>query len=625
MTSNAVQRPQTSGALRVAAALARLRCSAFSTMSRHRLDRRALHPGPRRSQRDPRDFHHGLLAFRHAIVVCVLLSWLGCTSSRKPSSQAKGPQGPSLKQANDQRFKELLESLVSPDEFLSRPRPQRNYDVLLAKMPTLELDEAESLDSPPELTPIDELADLNLFTIEVDPHLKELISGDLLQTRYDIPVVLNNQVLRFLNHYQTRWRDIMERGLKRAGRYVDLFREIFKREGLPQDLVYVPHTESLFNPRAYSRARAKGIWQFIKWTGRKQGLRQDWWIDERSDIVKSTEAAARYLKELHEQFGDWYLALAAYNVGPARIQRNLNRYGSIDYWDMVKRRLLPRETRNYVPSILATVIIYRNPERYGFHAEADPRIQFETLSLDYQVDLGVVSESIGVPLAELENLNPELTYGVTPKDYSEYRLKVPPGKAELLKSRLATLPEEERLQLQHHRVRRGETLSVIASRYGVPLRAIAQTNRLRNIHRIKEGQDLIIPIGARAAIQRYYRRRGSRQRPRILTPTYVVRRGDTLGRIARFYGVTVEKLQKWNNLEPGTIIYPGQKLTARDSSVTHSGTNHLVRKGDSLGKIARRYGVTVKQLQRWNNLKPGTFIYPGQEVKILAAAPETNN
>ena len=560
----------------------------------------------------------------------MLLSSLGCASSRKPSPQAKEPQEGSLKQANDQHSKELWESLVSPtDEFLSGPFLQRNYDILLTALPTLEIvkpaDEAESPDYPPESTPLDELADLNLFTIQVDPHLKELISEDLLETRYDIPVVLNSRVLRFLNHYQNRWRDIMERGLKRSGKYVDLFREIFKREGLPQDLVYVPHTESLFNPRAYSRARAKGIWQFIRLTGRKQGLKQDWWIDERSDIVKSTEAAARFLKELHEQFGDWYLALAAYNVGPGRIQRILNRYGPIDYWAMVKRRLLPRETRNYVPSILAALIIYRNPERYGFHTEPDPRIQFETLSLDYQVDLGVVSESIGVPLAELEDLNPELTYGVTPKDYSEYRLKVPPGKAELLKSRLATLPEEKRLQLQHHRVRRGETLSVIAGRYGVPLRAIAHTNSIRNIHRIREGQDLIIPIGARSAINRYVSRRGSGQRPRSLKPTYVVRRGDSLGRIARRYGVTVKQLERWNNLKPGAIIYPGQKLAARNASVTHSGTNHMVRKGDSLGKIARRYGVTVKQLQTWNNLKPGVFIYPGQEVRILLAATEAGN
>lgn len=402
-----------------------------------------------------------------------------------------------------------------------------------------------------EIAPLDELAELNLFTMEVDPHLRELVSGDLLQSRYEIPVVLNDSVLRFLNYYQSRGRHIMERGLKRSGRYLQLFREIFRREDLPLDLVYMAHVESLFNPRAYSRARAKGLWQFVKWTGAQKGLRQDWWIDERSDILRSTEAAARYLKELYASFGDWHLVLAAYNVGPGRIERILNRYGPISYWTMAGRRLLPRETINHVPSVLAALIIFRHPERYGFQVECDPEVAFETVPVAYQVDLRVVSELAGVPLEELKELNPELLRGVTPQGYPEYVLKVPLGKAEILQRQLAAWPPEKRLVLQHHRVKSGETLSLIAKKYSVPVRVIAQANQVRNIHRLSLGQDLVIPISGWVA---------PLQETPALPGSHVVRRGDSLEKIAGLYGVTVRDLLAWNHLKPGALIYPGQKI-----------------------------------------------------------------
>ena len=545
---------------------------------------------------------------------------LSCASNRGLSSKVKPEANRSAAQDREKQFRELLENLRSPESPPLRSTSNLLKHFSTRKPPPL-VYPAENEVPAQESTPLEELADLNLFSIEVDAHLKERISEDLLQTRYDIPVVLNDRVLRFLNHYQTRWRHVTTRGLQRSGKYLNLFRQIFEKEGVPQDLVYLAHTESLFNPHAYSRARAKGIWQFIKWTGRKQGLRQDWWIDERSDIVKSTEAAARYLKELYGLFQDWHLALAAYNAGPGRIQRIMRRYRVTDYWSMVKRRLLPRETRNYVPSILASLIIYRNPERYGFQVEPDPEIKFETLSVDYQVDLGVVSESIGVPLTQLAELNPELTRGVTPREYPEYALKVPPGKSALLKRCLANLPPEKRLTLQHHRVKKGETLSVIAAKYSVPIRAIAQINRIRNIHRIRMGQDLIIPvsgrISTRLAMMKSYPWRRAQKSVQSLSGNYVVRRGDSLGKIARHYGVTVKQLRKWNNLKPGAYIHPGQKLIARGSS-----DGYVVRRGDSLGKIARHHGVTVKQLRKWNNLKPGAYIHPGQTVRILAEASD---
>ena len=234
-----------------------------------------------------------------------------------------------------------------------------------------------------------------------------------------------------------------------------MFREVFRREGVPLDLVYVAHIESLFRPRALSRARAKGLWQFIPGTGRLYGLRQDWWIDERSDILKSTVAAARFLKHLYGEFGDWYLALAGYNCGPRRIERILRRYGPIDYWEMVRRRLLPRETRNYVPSYLASTIIFKNPTRYGFQVEPDPELKFELVPLKEQVDLETMAELIEVPARLLDDLNPELRRRVTPFELPGYRMKVPLGTGDLAQKKLAQLPPEKRIKLLHHRGAQG--------------------------------------------------------------------------------------------------------------------------------------------------------------------------
>ena len=459
-------------------------------------------------------------------------------------------------------FRQSLESLKnSPFDFFLHPDMEKAYFDLLAEIQELEM---QTLIDPSEMqlpsrneTPLEEIAELNLFTIEVDPSLERLVSQDLRETRFDIPVVLNQAVVRFLNYYRTRGRKSMEEGLRRSGKYMSIFQEIFRKEEVPLDLLYMAHVESLFKPRAYSRMRAKGIWQFIAGTGKAYGLRQDWWIDERSSITKSTEAAARYLKKLHAQFQDWNLAMASYNVGERRIERILRRYGSIDYWTMVKRRMLPRETRNFVPSILASILIYRHPERYGFYVQPEDPMEFDSVALGEQVDLTVAAEEIEVPLETLLELNPELRRGVTPFDYPEYQLKVPLGKGELLKARLASLPPEKRIRFRHHKVRLGETLSVIAEKYSSSIQAIAQVNRIRNIHRVRERQDLIIPLSGSSLS--YSASRQTRVN-RDLPANYIVRRGDSLARIARLYSVNVRNLLVWNNLRAEQIIYPGQRI-----------------------------------------------------------------
>ena len=410
-------------------------------------------------------------------------------------------------------------------------------------------------------SPLDVIANVNLYEIEIDPGLESLVSEDLRKTQYDFPIVVNKQVLKFLDYYQGQGRKATEEALSRSGRYIGLFKKIFSEQKTPLDLIYMANVESLFKPSAYSRARARGIWQFMKGTGRLYGWESGWWLDERLDFEKATESAARHLKDLNEEFGDWYLALAAYNVGPGRVRRALRRYGDLDYWTMTRRRMLPRETRNFVPSILASILIYRNPEHYGFHVEPEAPLQYERVKLDYQVDLDVIAESIGVGFDEMRNLNPELIRGVTPFETKDYRLKVPEGKSRTLLTKLAELPPDKRLRLKHHKVKQGETLSVIAFRYGSSIRAIAEVNHIRNIHRLSLGQDLIIPMSDWKATVSRGRGKGDPSVGR-----HTVSRGDSLYEIARYYGISLQDLFRWNNLQPGDYIHPGQKIHLKPNS-----------------------------------------------------------
>ena len=529
-------------------------------------------------------------------------------------------------------FQQALDTLKhSGFEFFLNPHLESAYYDLLGGIQELEL---QAWVNPAEIQPLslvsphfEEIDDLNLFAIQVDPHLRELAGQDLLNTRFDIPVVLNDDVLRLLNFYQNRGRKIMEEGLKRSGMYVPLFREIFREEGVPLDLVYMAHVESHFKPNAYSRAKARGLWQFMLGTGKMYGLRQDWWIDERSDIVKSTHAAAQHLRDLYERFGDWHLAMAAYNVGSRRIDRVHRRYGkTLDYWAMVKRRMLPRETRSFVPSILAAVIIFRNPERYGFWVEPDPPLQFETIDLNEQVDLRVVAEEIDVQVADLFALNPELRRGITPFHDDDYKLKVPLGKADLLEKRLANLPKDRKVQVRHHKVKRGETLGLIAQRYRSSVTAIAQVNRIRNVHRLREGQDLLIPLagGYSAASSARSVKPTSQQLP----ATHKVRRGETLGLIAQRYRSSVTAIAQANQIQDVHRLREGQDLlipsaggnsTARSVEPTSQQlpATHIVRRGDSLSRIAVRYRVSIRDLLLWNNLEVDQIIHPGQRIRIL--------
>jgi membrane-bound lytic murein transglycosylase D len=452
---------------------------------------------------------------------------------------------------------------------------------------------------------------------------------------FDLPVEINDRVVAFIDAFSGPRKRLFEPGMIRSGRYVPMIRQIFREEGIPQDLCYMAHIESAFKPNAYSRARAKGLFQFIASTGRNYDLRADWWVDMRSDPELSARAAARYLKVLHGIYGDWYLALAEYNGGP-RVRRAWRRSGrKADFWDLARGRSLRIETRNYVPQILAAIVLHKSPEKYGLTTKRDKPMVYDTVELSESVDLRVAARLAGTTLDNMIALNPGLRRLATPPDYAAYPLRVPVDMAGPFRLELAKLPESERLPWYHHRVRRGETLSTIAARYGASVYAIQKANSLRNPHRISIGQDLMIPGSAVrvAALD------SSGAPPRAADGTrqvHRVRRGETLYSISRRYRTNVASLTVWNSISDPRLIRPGQRLvvypgTRASAASVASGptgaraggagrerevTKYRVRRGDTLYSISRRYRVSVRAIQNWNGLGRSSLIHPGQILKL---------
>ncbi|HVQ28245.1 MAG TPA: transglycosylase SLT domain-containing protein, partial [Vicinamibacteria bacterium] len=312
----------------------------------------------------------------------------------------------------------------------------------------------------------------------------------------DLPIELNDAVLTCVNLYQGRLKDWFEGALSRGGKYLPHMREVFASEGVPQDLAYLAMVESAFRPAAYSRAKAKGVWQFIADTGKRYGLEQDWWVDERSDTEKATRAAARYLKELYAMFGDWNLAMAGYNAGEGVIQRGIDRYKTRDYWELRQTKALRRETRNYVPLILAAIVVAGAPEKYGIEVRAEEPMPFERVPVKGAIDLRVIAECTATPLENLQQLNPELRRLATPAGRT-FDVRVPEGTGLRLSECLANLPADKRVAFRTHVVGRGQTLATIARANGVRASDVASANNLRVDRRLAVGTELIIPIDPR--------------------------------------------------------------------------------------------------------------------------------
>jgi membrane-bound lytic murein transglycosylase D len=437
-------------------------------------------------------------------------------------------------------------------------------------------------------------------------------------------MVLNDQVAAYVEYFTTRHKELFSASLVRSGKYVAAFQSVFIQAGIPKDLVYMAHVESAFKTNAYSRARAKGIYQFIAETGRRYGLRIDSWVDERSDPEKSARAASAYLKDLYSMFGDWYLALAAYNAGEGKIQRSLAKTKKDDFWSLASTRSLRAETRNYVPAILAATLIAKQPEKFGFDVQLDEPFASDVVKIDGQTDLRILARLSDLDPETLRALNPQLRRGMTPPGTTT-DVHVPVGTGESMAQAYAALPAADRLVLVRHQVAKGESLAFIAHHYGVSSTAIANANQLGKNAALKPGQELIIPAVAPAGIDVD----GSR----TSAVAYRVRKGDTLSRIATQYRTTPTAIASASGIGVHSSLSVGQRLvipakhaSARasvstkrvDPAAPASAVVHTVRAGETLYRIADQYQVTVDELCTLNSINPDGVIYPGTRLKIRA-------
>jgi len=439
-------------------------------------------------------------------------------------------------------------------------------------------------EKPSDPASIDALLEESTFAPAASQKTQQTVASDLETTAYDINIPLNERVLAYIELFQGRLRDWFSTGLQRGTRYLPMIQDVFRAEGLPLDLAFVPLIESAFNPNAVSRAKARGVWQFMAATAVEHGLKRDWYVDERSDPEKATRAAASYLQTLVRLFdGDWHLALASYNGGPGTVQRAIKRSGLDDFWSLAgKPKYLPRETREYVPMILAAIVIARNPVEYGFALEPAAPLEYEKVKVPRPVDLRRVAEWAGTTVSEIQGLNPELRRLTTPVRYPDYEIKVPVGAAAALEARFAELTPVDAAAFKYYTVKRGDTLATIARKLSVSRTELAEANYLSTRATVSPGQNLIVPVEpalllagrpdrpvpvvaevkpaatpAEAAVVA----KASAQPPaNAVKVTYQVKKGDTLSSVARLYRTTVQSLKVWNRLS-GDRLMPGSRLT----------------------------------------------------------------
>jgi membrane-bound lytic murein transglycosylase D len=427
-----------------------------------------------------------------------------------------------------------------------------------------------------------------------------------------IPLTENTHVQKEIKSFQTVERKEFEQAYSRSGRYIDMIRTKMQEAGLPEELAWMPMIESWFKVNAYSRAAALGLWQFISSTGYRFGLKRDRWIDERMDFEKATDAAIKYLEELHAMFGDWTTALAAYNCGEFRVQRVIRsqRLEYLDnFWDLYL--MLPRETSRFVPRFIATLLIVQDPEKYSFSLpQPEEPLSYDTIKINRPVKLTTLSSSIELDDEALTLLNPELRNKSTPD--GEYPLRVPVGYGDKVLASLESvsryIPPEA--TYTNHYVRRGETVSVIARRYGTSVSAIARANRLGRNYLIRVGQKLRIP-GRGSSYTSYQPRSLTKEGEKLV---YSVKKGDNLYIIAKSFNTTVQEIKKQNNLQ-GNILHVGQKLIIQ-SGTPSGAVPYTVKSGDTPYKIAKKYGMNLNYLLALNGLSTRSKIYPGQQLWV---------
>ncbi|WP_426736413.1 LysM peptidoglycan-binding domain-containing protein [Myxococcus faecalis] len=543
---------------------------------------------------------------------------------------------------------------------LANPLRMRMLDAL--EEPTFRED-----DSPEQLPLITNLATFDVRSI---------------QDRYDIPVEMQPLVAQYIQFFQGPGRRWFRKWMSRSARYLPVMQPILEKHGMPLDTVYLAMIESGFSAHAYSWAHASGPWQFISSTGKQYGLKQDFWVDERRDPLKATHAAATYLKDLYRELGHWYLAWAGYNTGSGRVRRMIERHGTRDFWALAEEKGLAKETKHYVPKLIAAALVAKNPSAFGFSDEEfdyEQPLEFDEVELTDATDLDVVARAAGVNIQDVQDLNPELKRWCTPPASTKhpYKLRLPKGTGPQFVEGFKRISPAERLTFRVHKVKRGDTLSQIAERYGTASEAILQMNRLKSARTLKLGADLVIPIpaskaaggsgGAIASKVAQARRSGVvAHRPEDEVPagtpkgpvaagpvktetlngrtrvTYGVQSGDSLWVIATRFNVSVDDLKKWNNLrrrnptlQVGSLVYvwpqgtaqvqerAGTVVVARQvasnaGKPVSGGKVHALAEGETLWSVAQRYGVSVQDIMRWNNIKDHRTIPTGKVLSLSA-------
>lgn len=452
--------------------------------------------------------------------------------------------------------------LSSGVDIKNTPQLQDEFDRIVDQVNALEMEalkQGNGFAPKAEDTPADVASDV---TFQVDPKFVEKARADLATTKSDLPLVVNDYVAAYINFFANtqRGHNTLLHSFQRSGRYRAMIQRVMAEEGVPQDLIYLAVAESGFNPRAMNpRSHAGGMWQFMP--SGSYGLARNSYVDERFDPEKSTRAYARYMKFIYDQLGDWYLAMAAYDWGAGNVQRAVQKTGYGDFWELYKRNNLPGETRNYVPEILAAIIIANNPKQYGFEdITLDPPVLTDTVTINYSIDLRLVSDLVGTPVDELMALNPSLLRMDTPPDTS-FDLHLPAGGATLLNERVALIPEDKRNSWRYHALAAGDTLASVAREYRVEPSALAAANQLHAADSLEGVSAVVVPV------------------PPSLAPTsrvrlYTVRKGDSLVTIADRFGVSLNQLRRWNKItgikvETGRRIQIAEPVAARAASNGH--------------------------------------------------------
>jgi membrane-bound lytic murein transglycosylase D len=459
--------------------------------------------------------------------------------------------------------------LVSRIDIKADPQLQDEFDRIVDGVNALEMEalkQGNGFVPNEEPTPADVASDV---TFAVDPNIVAKARAELATTKSDLPLLVNDYVAVYINFFANtqKGHNTLLHSFQRSGRYRAMIQRVMGEEGVPQDLIYLAVAESGFNPRAMNpHSHAGGMWQFMPHDP-SYGLAFNSYVDERFDPEKSTRAYARYMKFIYNQLGDWYLSMAAYDHGTGNIQHAVQRTGYADFWELYKRNELPRETENYVPEILAAIIIANHPHQYGFDdLTLDPPVLTDTATIDYSIDLRLVSDLVGAPVDEIEALNPSLLRMVTPPEAS-FDLHLPAGTATLFGQRVALVPEARRNSWRFHAVVAGDTLASVAQEYRVPLAELAAANQLTTRDSLTgptsptniEALVVPVPLSAQALAR---------------TRLYTVRRGDTLVTIADRCGVSLSQLRRWNSIPSGIRVEPGRRLRVAEPAPARTSSTH---------------------------------------------------